>query len=230
MKPRDLDYFLSLQTTLDLWSLKDYVQMLSRELPRLVGREHKRLRREAARGDELEEYGSLVAAYELDAGVTTRLATGAAIVAIWATYEAGAMRCAERLAAAQKLKPDVRKAIRVGAGGKGTVAKKLKRYCAKVLHFELHPHIDWKRLDALYTFRNAIAHANGRIEDMEAQSGQHLRDCVDRYRGLSIEDGSLIVSLDFIARVFRFIETVLTDLDRRTDAAVRATAQASTSG
>jgi hypothetical protein len=101
--PYSRDDFVRLQTHLGIWALDEYVQMLEKELPRLIEVERERIWRDVKAGDEEATYCAELAEQRLDEGITTRLLTGAAIVAIWATYELVVKRVAERMRASRNL-------------------------------------------------------------------------------------------------------------------------------
>ena len=204
--------FAGYQTVLDLWALEAYVQMLQVELPRLVESERQRIRQGVKPGDEEADYYADLAECELDEGITTRFLTGAALVAIWATYESVVKRNAERIRESRKLRLKVRDIK--GAN----FLDSARKYYEDVLECELHPKgTDWERLSALYALRNALAHANGQLEDVPEADRKQVEKWATLFQGLKISSGLLLVSMDFVARAFTLINALLIDLDKRLD-------------
>ncbi len=206
-----LDDFSSYQVLLDVWALEAYIQILEVELPRVIEEERKRIWQAVKPGDEQQEHYAEIADYQLDEGITTRPLTGTALIAIWATYEAVVRRSAKRIQESRRLRLKIRDI-------KGSFPESARMYFEDVLQCDLHPQgTDWDRLNVIYGLRNALAHANGQLEDVPEQKRKKVEEWARAFQGLKIADGYLIVSMEFVRGAFNFINELLCDLGTRID-------------
>jgi len=72
---------------LDVTALEVYIGILEVDLPGVIENQRKQIWQDVKDGDEEAQYYACLAEHELDSGVSTRLLTGTALIAIWATYE-----------------------------------------------------------------------------------------------------------------------------------------------
>jgi len=201
---------------LDLWSLEAHVEMLKRELPRVIEEERKRIWEGVRSGDEQAEHDAGDAEMYLDEGDTTRILTGTALIAIWATYESVVNRCARRIQRARKLR------LRLRDIKGDTFLDQADKYFDGVLGFKLH--IDEttpERLEILYGLRNALAHANGQLEDVKDHLRPQVTKWVSTLQGLKEFSGNIIVSIEFVERALDIVKKALEDLSTRTEAEVQ---------
>ena len=196
------------QVFLDVWALEGYVQMLENELPRVIEEERKRVRQfESDDDDDADSYEAVLAEYELDKGITTRLLTGSAVVAGWATYESVVKRIAKQKSLEKRLKlTEI----------KGAFPQAARKYFRDVLNQHLHPEeTDHEYLDGIYGLRNALAHANGQLDDVPMENRERLKKWADKFDGVEIIDGQLIISIEYIRPMFKFISRLLYELSGR---------------
>lgn len=195
---------------LDLVALEQYIKILDVELPGIVEAERKRIWQDVKAGDEEGENYASFAEYQLDEGIATRLLTATSLIATWATYESIVSRSAEHIRESKGLR------LTRWKRGKGTFLEKAQRYFNIELRCYLHsPDTDWDRLNAIRVLRNALAHANGQLED--CSNREQVEKLVISYPGLKIIDSCLIISIVFIRSVFQFVEQLLLDLGHRAD-------------
>jgi hypothetical protein len=195
------------QVFLDVWALEGYVKMLENELPRVIEEERKRVWQSESDDDDADSYEAVLAAYELDKGITTRLLTGSAVVAGWATYESVVQRIAKQRSPKKDLKL---KEI------KGAFPQAARKYFRDVLNEHLHPdETDYKYLDGIYALRNALAHANGQLDDIPTENRKRLKQLTDKLDGVEIINGQLIISIEFIRPMFKSISGLLYELSGR---------------
>jgi hypothetical protein len=190
-------------TLLELWALEEYIRILEVELPSLIEKERHRLRQDFKAGDEQELYYREIADHQLDEGITTRLITGSALVATWATFESAIQR-----AAGIPEQPRI------------PILKTAKKLFERLgIQYS-------SQIEDLYAISNALARANGRFDDigLDNTNDIHLSKIMEIERlassssGLKIShDGYLVVSIEFIRGAFEFIQPLLLDLAKRTD-------------
>jgi hypothetical protein len=203
----------------ELMLLKEYIELLENHLPALVQAEKGRIWAEATNSEDPDVPSSYVASHLealLDDGITTRFLTGSAFIAVWAIYEASVRRFAEHLAKRQGAKRM--------PGRNGSFVQRAKRYFGQDLRFPLHdPATDWERLEKLAKIRHALAHANGRLEDVQNQADvKLLRTMVKSGLGLSLVDDYLVLSLPFVRESLDFVDGLITALQERVEAIAKS--------
>jgi hypothetical protein len=191
---------------LELWALEEYINILEVELPSLIEKERHRLYQGLKAGDEQELYYTEIAEHQLDDGITTRLITGSAMVATWATFESAVQQTAGSLEPRRN---------------RNSVLDQAEKLFERLgIQYS-------SRIKDLYALRNALVHANGRVEDIGLDSSAHIQlkkrleikrlvNSSSGYLRIS-HDGYLIVSIEFVRGAFEFIEPLLRDLAKQTD-------------
>ena len=174
----------------------------------MVEAERKRIWTDVNVRDEGHEHYADIAELQLDQGITTRLLTGTALVATWATYQSVVTQTARRLRTAQNVQRDLetRRSFRENA----------RTYFADELHIDLHPpDTDWNRLMVVNVVRDVFAHANGQIDNVREKDRKRIEKWAETFVGLTISDGYLVVSIDFVRHTFDFVSRLLYDLEDR---------------
>lgn len=199
----------------DLWMLSEYLKMLEKGLPGLLAGEGDRIRADVESEVDPEVADTIRSYLEqrVEEGATVRFLTGSALVAVWASYEAGIGSVARYIAQQKQLSlamSDLR----------GDFLTRARRYFDAILAFPLHPpDTDWDHLRRLATLRHAIAHANGTIDQLDSGSAKIIEQwAAERPDGLGIADGSVVISLLFAQAAHRLLEGLLGDLIRRAKA------------
>jgi hypothetical protein len=201
--------FKAYQTFLDIWALEDYIQVLEAELPRIIENERKKIWEDVSPEDEQQTYYADNAELQLDEGLTTRFISGTALIATWALYESAVKRAATRLQESQKVELGLRDI-------KGSFPTAARKYFSDVLNSNLHPEgTDWDKLNVIYGLRNALAHANGQMEDINEKERERVARWASSFEGLKIAADYLIVDIRFVRRAFDFIKGLVEDLDNR---------------
>jgi hypothetical protein len=197
----------------DLATLKDCLQLVERGMPNLIKAEKERIWQEWGTDEDADRSVGHFLEGQLDEGVTTRFITAAFVVALWALYEAAVLKYADYIRKAKKLTLKLRDL-------RGDFLEQGRKYFEEVLHFDLHPvTADWVRLGMLGKLRNALAHANGRLEDLSEPNRGALEQWVSKQSNLKVADDSIVVTFDFARQSWAFMNDLLDDLHKR----VRAT-------
>jgi hypothetical protein len=196
----------------DLWILSEYLLLLENGLPLLVEGERRRIRsRVHDPNDEVEESIAQYLEERLESGLTTRYLTASAVTAAWAIYEAGVTSIArhirEKREARLKLN-DLR----------GDFVDRARKYFVDVLRFDLHTSADWEGLSRLAGVRNAFAHANGRVADLNTDSRIKIEQWCKTDSYLRLEDECVIAEAGYAKSAVALVEDLLRDLITRTKA------------
>jgi hypothetical protein len=90
--------------------------------------------------------------------------------------------------------------------------------------FLLHPpDTEWSRLIEISVVRHALAHANGRLEDVERGKRERLQELVPKEPRLLIREGYLIVSRKYARDALNFITQLIDDLGQRVEREIKST-------
>lgn len=146
--------------------------------------------------------------YLLDDGITPRFLAASAHIAIWGAYESAVHEIATYYAKNRGI------SLRL-SDLKGSFVERAKRYFGSVLHFPLHPDgTDWPQLERLADLRHILAHANGRIQDVNDWA--KAEKWISTTKGIQIvEDEYVVITFEFVRETYKFIEKLLFDLINR---------------
>jgi hypothetical protein len=203
--------------SLELLILEDYLDILDSQLPGLIQRERDKIWEKVDLENQYAADGAAFRQHYLDEGISIRFLTAAALIGIWAEYEACVTKLSEYLRSARGLSLELKHL-------KGGFLEAAKRYYEGVLRFPLHgPDTDWGRLDAIATVRHALAHANGRMVDVERYKRKKIEALISDGASLIVRDEYLIVTRKYARDAFTFINALLTDLASRVEHEIQST-------
>jgi hypothetical protein len=178
----------------ELLILSEYIKLVERNLPTIVEAEKPRIWQGLDRDDP---------------GERTRFLTASCLIAVWALYEAAVSQLAAYVR-------HHREASLTLSDLRGGFLERARKYFDDVLRFDLHPvDTDWRRLGTIAALRHALAHANGRLDDIKPPGRERIEEYVRDDQRLSIEEEYVIVSLEFVRDAHAFIDTLLHDLIER---------------
>jgi hypothetical protein len=200
--------FSSFETEVELLVLEEYLDILDSQLPTLLERERELIWKDVDPDTQYAEDAALWRQHYLDDGISIRFLTAAAVVGIWAEYEATITRLAEYLRAARApaAAPFRPRHFVVDA----------EKYFRETLGMYLHPpDADRTRLKALHAVRNALAHANGRLADVPPLKREVVEKIAQKECDLVIRDGYLIASRKYARAALAFVRQLLDDLTAR---------------
>jgi hypothetical protein len=193
----------------ELLILSEYIKLVERNLPTIVEAEKPRIWQGLDRDDPGERSIGSHLEFELEQGVTTRFLTASCLIAVWALYEAAVSQLAAYVR-------HHREASLTLSDLRGGFLERARKYFDDVLRFDLHPvDTDWRRLGTIAALRHALAHANGRLDDIKPPGRERIEEYVRDDQRLSIEEEYVIVSLEFVRDAHAFIDTLLHDLIER---------------
>lgn len=200
--------FRFLEVSMELSTLEKHLELIEAQIER--GQEEAWSRREAKMmelepGDEAE-WSLIMQEYDYEVGfVLPRILRNPFLVSLFAVYESTVTEIAKAI---QQQK---------GAGIsiddlKGGFLKRSKNYYEHVLQFQLSLSNDnWQRLMLLSDLRNAIAHANGRVDRVSTRTIERIL----KSGGSKEELGFLVVEGTFLKETFAFVKDDLESLVER---------------
>lgn len=138
--------------------------------------------------------------------IIPRFFVGAAVVAVWALYEASV----EEVAGYIKRKERISLALK---DIKGDFNDQSRKYFAHVLQFPLpYKDTDFVHLSRLNMLRVCFAHDNGTLRGMTPEKRNEIRKKLINLSGVEIVDDKLFVSMSFVLKAFRSVEKCLETL------------------
>jgi hypothetical protein len=151
--------------------------------------------------------------YELDYIIDfllPRLFRGPFLVSLYAVYESAVIEIA-KLFQAQK---GIEFSIMVQKGK--NFLDKAKKYYEQIIYFQLYSDEEtWKRIIILSKVRNAIAHANGRIEMLKPKAQENIKNWENQNIGISSMSGFVVIEENFLRETLRLVSASLNDLVER---------------
>ena len=153
------------------------------------------------------EYGLLIQERDFQVDfVHPRVLRGPFLVTLFAAYESAVTEIARRIQESKGVRISLRDIRRNG------FLSQSRKYYEGVLQFELSTSNErWERMRLLSKLRNAIAHANGRVETIGVEKAEELM----RWPGISKEMDCIIVSEVFLRETFGVVKDDLEDLVAR---------------
>ena len=208
----DLD-FRFVEIDYELWALGEYLDALERQLPTIADEKraqtHAYLQAEGLDWDDPEAALAFQELYEVVENVLPRFLRGPFLVTLWALYESAVTEIANYLRQQQnqalKLQ-DIR----------GDFLDRARKYFDHVLGFPLCTDTrTWERLRMLMILRNALAHANGRVEAVSEQAREKIRNWTRMGVGVAIENGNLLFTEAFVRETYALVRESLAGLIER---------------
>jgi hypothetical protein len=130
------------------------------------------------------------------------------LVSLYAVYESSVIEIASIM---QKQK-DITISIN---DLRGDFLERAKIYFKSIIDFKLCSDKAWHRITMLSVLRNAIAHANGRIEMLKNEIKTKIKTLEKQKVGISIENGFVIVDDVFLRDTLSLVSSSLNDLVER---------------
>lgn len=129
------------------------------------------------------------------------------LVSLYAVYESAVIEIAEII---QK-----REAFPVSINDlKGDFLKRARKYY-QIMGFQLSSDKAWERIIMLSDLRNAIAHANGRIEMLKEKTRSKIEEWEKQNIGICSMHGFLFLEESFLRDTFNLVSDSLNDLIKR---------------
>lgn len=205
--------FRLLDVSLELFALEDHLEIIENQINRLSD----------SALIELEEYklnGNLTpedadwdqARLECDQRIEClfpRIFRGTFLVALYAVFETAVIEIAGLIQKAQKQEITLNDL-------RGDFLNKANKYYKNILRFELYrDNKAWQRIRMLAELRNAIAHANGRLDMVKKESQKKFKNWEKQAVGIHSYDNYLLVDSDFAKVTFNMVRQFLNDLVER---------------
>ncbi len=196
----------------ELNATERYISLFEGQLPILVKQEEDkaldRIREERLDMDDGETDLIRQELYDLTENVLPRFFRNAILVTLWSIFESAMIDIANELQSAQQ------RALGID-DIKGDFLERTNKYFRHIVNFPLNVSgKEWQRINMLKVLRNAIAHCNGRFENItKDKDKKEIRKWEKANIGISVEMfGNLMFSKPFVAETFYCVNNFLTSV------------------
>ena len=205
----DFDFRL-LDVSLELHALQDHLKLVEEQIAHIGKTEKIRLdaliRKEGLSPEEPDWHEAIQEHTEKIEFLLPRFLRAPFLVALYAVYESAVTEVA-RLMQKRQSQPISIDDLR------GDLRERAKKYYNHILKFKLCPNPgDWHRITMLSELRNAIAHANGRVEMLNPVAQRKISAWEKQKLGLSTFYGYIIIEAELANNLLEGVRSSLTDL------------------
>jgi len=139
-----------------------------------------------------------------------RVFRGPFLISLYAVYESGVIEIANLFQAQKRIKFSIKEQ-------KGNnFLNKAKKYYEQIINFQLCSDEEtWKRIIIISKVRNAIAHANGRIEMLKPKAQENIKTWEIQNIGISSMSGFVVIEENFLRETLGLVSASLNDLVER---------------
>lgn len=146
--------------------------------------------------------------YHLEDFLLPRLFRVPFLVSLYAVYESAVIEIASNI---QK-----QKGITISINDlRGDFLERAKKYFKGIIDFKLCSDRAWQKITMLSVLRNAIAHANGRMEMLKIEIKTKIKTWEKQKVGVSIVDGFVVVDESFTRETLSLVSSSLNNLVER---------------
>ncbi|MEW6520409.1 MAG: hypothetical protein AB1461_13445 [Thermodesulfobacteriota bacterium] len=195
----------------ELYALEEYMESIESQLPDLIQKEEKKayesLREKGYEDDPIERQQIQQRLHELIEEVLPKYFLGAILVTLWAIFESAILEIAKEVKDQQKQKV-------ILSDIDGDFLKRTNKYFNHILKI----HIDtgdrsWQHLRMFYVLRNALAHANGRLDNIKKDKDKdEIKKWAKEDIGIKIINGSLLFNQEFARETYSIVFQVIKNL------------------
>jgi len=215
----DIFDFRFVESYYELFTIGDFLDVLEKQLSAVIKKEHEsfndKIRKKNHDLDDIELDEIRQNMYRLVDELLPRYFRSPFLVTLWAVTESAIIEVSYYLQQQKKQSLSI-KDIR------GTnFLDRAKKYFSHILNFPLFNDQEvWNRLDMLRTFRNIIAHGNGRIEAIKSKEDlRNIKRWSKNNYGVTITISNIIFSEKFLQETYTIVSSGLFDLLDRAKAA-----------
>ena len=194
----------------ELYALEDYINSVESQLPDLIEKEKEKVYQNMPEYDSIEWHQKEQALYELIEEVLPRYFRNPIVVTLWAIFESAMVEIAKEIKNQQNL-PIMLDDIR------GDFLKRTNKYFNHIVKFPLDVHgSSWQHFRKFYLLRNAIAHGNGRLENIKNKDHRKtILEWEKENTEISTTDGNIVCSPNFVKKTYSVVFDFLSNITER---------------
>ena len=195
----------------ELYALEQYMDSVESQLPDLIKKEeenaYSRLRQKGYENDSFERDQIRQQLYALIEEVLPRYFFSSILVTLWAIFESGIIEIAK------EVKDQQNQVVKLN-DIKGNLLERANKYFNHIIKIPIETGDSaWQYLRMFYLLRNAIAHANGRLENIKSEKDvRKIKKWSNDNIGIDNVNGNLIFSSEFVRKTFSVVFKVIKDL------------------
>jgi len=194
----------------ELYALEDYMNSIESQLPDLIEKEKEKSYQSRPENDSIEWQEKEQALYELIEDVLPRYFRNPIVVTLWAIFESAIIEIAKEIKDQQSL-PITLDDIT------GDFPERTNKYFNHVIKFPIDVRgSSWQHLRKLYLLRNAIAHGNGRLDNIKNQEKLKTKLGLDRENSeVTVKDGNIVCYPNFLRNTFSVVLDFLSNITEK---------------
>jgi hypothetical protein len=195
----------------ELYALEQFMDCVESQLPDLIKKEeekaHEMLRDQGTDIDEFERDQINRKLYSLIDEVLPRYFRTPILVSLWAIFESAIIEIAEEVKNQQK------QVIKLNDIN-GDLLERTNKYFNHIIKISVNTEDNsWQHLRMFYTLRNAIAHANGRLDNIKSEKDiEKIKQWSKAGIGIDSVNGTLNFSSEFVRKTYSVIFEVIKTL------------------
>lgn len=182
-----------LESEYPLTAIGNLIEAVDQQMPSIIQQEVRRIE-EKYRDETKNDPEKASDIFMLDTFVDEdfpRFFYGSMLVTLYGIFEAATMDAMQHIQGQKGHSKDIR-----DVPGDNYLSK-VKKYFSTELEFVFEEE-SWNRLEMLRILRNALAHANGRLEFLKRRIRCRIENMAKQKIGVSISSGNIIISKDFL--------------------------------
>lgn len=194
----------------ELYALEDYINSIESQLPDLIEKEKEKAYQRRPENDPIEWQQKEQALYELIEDVLPRYFRNPIVVTLWAIFESAIIEIAKEIQAQQNLPvnlDDIR----------GDFLKRTNKYFNHIIKFPIDVRgSSWQHFCKFYLLRNAIAHGNGRLDNIKnPENRKIILEWENENTEITTAGGNIVCSPDFIRKIYSVVFEFLRNITER---------------
>jgi hypothetical protein len=195
----------------ELYALEQYMDSVESQLPDLIKKEEEkaygRLRQEGYENDPFERQYIQQQLYDLIEEVLPRYFFSPILVTLWAIFESAITEIAK------EVKDQQNQVIKLNDIN-GDLLERANKYFNHIIKISIKTRdSSWQHLRMFYILRNAIAHANGRLDNIKSEEDiRKIKKWSNDNIGIDNVNGNLIFSSEFVRKTYSVVFKVIKDL------------------
>jgi hypothetical protein len=195
----------------ELYALEEYMESVKSHLPDLIKKEENKayesLREGGYENDSFERQEIQQRLYELIEEVLPRFFLGPIIVTLWAIFESAIYEIAKEA-------KDQQKQIIGLSDINGDFLERTNKYFNHILQIHIKMRdSSWQHLRMFYVLRNALAHANGRLDNIKNEKDKNvIKQWAKKGIGIENINGNLMFTQEFVRETYLIVFNVIKNL------------------
>jgi len=194
----------------ELYAIEDYINSIEAQLPCLIERGKERSQNDRPQNDPFEWQQKEQELYELIEEVIPRYFRNPIVVTLWAVFESAIIEISKEIKDQKELSitlDDIR----------DDFLDRTKLYYNQILKFPLDVRgASWQHFRKFYRIRNAIAHGNGRLDNIkEPKNRKKIYKYEEESIGIFVLGGNIVCSPIFIRNTHSFVLKYLEEVTER---------------